>query len=57
MIIWIMGLSGSGKTTVGKILKKKLKQNHNIVHLDGDTIRKIYSQLFDCLIKLHKDID
>ena len=43
MIIWIMGLSGSGKTTVGKILKKKLKQNHNIIHLDGDSIRKIYN--------------
>ena len=44
MVIWLIGLSGSGKTTIGncvyKQLKKKLK---NIVYIDGDIFRKIMS--------------
>jgi len=42
MVIWIMGLSGSGKTTLGKIIKEKMK-NKKILHIDGDIIRKMYS--------------
>ena len=43
MILWIIGLSGSGKTTVGKIVYNKLKKkNKNIVFLDGDELRKIW---------------
>lgn len=43
MIIWITGLSGSGKTIIGKrvydILKKK---NNNTVFLDGDIFRDLF---------------
>ncbi len=38
-----MGLSGAGKTTIGKILYKKLcEQKNNIVFLDGDTLREVF---------------
>lgn len=39
--LWFFGLSGSGKTHLTKILKKKLKKNHFVV--DGDVIRKYIS--------------
>ena len=40
-VIWITGLSGAGKTTLSKILYKKLKINYsNIKLLDGDVLRK-----------------
>jgi len=41
-LIWITGLSGSGKTTIGKEVYKKFKEvNKNVVFLDGDSFRKI----------------
>ena len=44
MVIWLIGLSGSGKTTVGKevfrIWKKKSPQT---IFLDGDEVREIFS--------------
>ena len=41
-LIWITGLSGSGKTTIGSALYLKLKQNYkNVVFLDGDSFREI----------------
>ena len=40
-LYWITGLSGSGKTTISKLVYKKLKnEKKNIVFLDGDNIRK-----------------
>ena len=40
-VIWITGLSGSGKTTIAKIIYGKLKTKYsNIKYLDGDSIRK-----------------
>ena len=43
MIIWITGISGSGKTTIGKayfnILKKKYKSS---IFVDGDSERKVF---------------
>ncbi len=42
MLIWITGLSGSGKTTIGKEVYKKLKKKYsNTVFLDGDSFREI----------------
>ena len=38
--IWFYGFSGSGKTYISKILKKKLK---NSVVVDGDNVRKLIS--------------
>ncbi len=44
MVIWFIGLSGSGKTTVGKIFYKILKKKkRNTIWLDGDMVRKIYN--------------
>lgn len=44
MVIWIIGLSRSGKTTIAKALMKKLyKKRRKFIHVDGDVIRKIYS--------------
>ena len=45
MVIWLIGLSKSGKTTIAKKLVKSLKAKKkiNFFHLDGDVMRKIYS--------------
>ena len=41
-IIWITGLSGAGKTTLGEIILKKLKgRKIPTIMLDGDELRKI----------------
>ena len=40
LTIWLTGLSGSGKTTIGKYLEKKLHKENIITKLlDGDNIR------------------
>ena len=42
MIIWIIGLAGSGKTTIGKSIYKKIKsKNSSTCFIDGDKIREI----------------
>ena len=38
MVIWIIGLSGSGKTYLSKKIYNKLKGKKILV--DGDTVRK-----------------
>lgn len=39
-VYWITGLSGAGKTTVGKIVYEKIKRRKdNVVLLDGDALR------------------
>ncbi len=43
MVIWLTGLSASGKTTIGKTLTNTLKtQGHRVEHLDGDLVRKMF---------------
>lgn len=43
MIIWLIGLSGAGKTTIGHILYDKIKkENSNTVFLDGDILRDVW---------------
>ncbi len=40
-MIWLFGLSGAGKTTIGSLLKQKLQNNgFNTITLDGDELRK-----------------
>lgn len=42
-VVWITGLSGSGKTEVAKIVARDLRsRNFNTDHLDGETIRDIF---------------
>ena len=44
-VIWVMGLSGSGKTSVAKNVVKKLRKlNFGVVHLDGDDLRDALQQ-------------
>src|SRR6056297_1562412 len=38
--IWMTGLSGSGKTTIAKIVERKLHNEGHLAHiLDGDNVR------------------
>lgn len=44
-VLWFTGLSGSGKTTIGKALKKKLEaQQLPVEWLDGDVTREFLPQ-------------
>ena len=47
MILWITGLSGSGKTKLSEYIIKKLNKNfkNKIIHFDGDRFRNIFSDL------------
>ncbi len=43
MVIWLTGLSASGKTTIGGVLSENLKiLGHRVEHLDGDIVRKMF---------------
>lgn len=40
-VYWLTGLSGSGKTTIGKLFYKRLRDKKpNVVFLDGDSLRE-----------------
>lgn len=42
-VYWITGLSGAGKTTIGKLLYEKIRVEHaNTVFLDGDVLRRVF---------------
>ena len=52
MVIWIIGLSGSGKSTIAKIVYNSLrKKERNTVWLDGDQVRKIYNDKLNFTLK------
>ena len=43
MVVWIIGLSGAGKTTLANEVVSKVRRKHrNIVLLDGDAIREVF---------------
>jgi adenylylsulfate kinase len=43
MVIWIIGLSGSGKTTMANELVNRLRPKLGpLVHLDGDVLRDVW---------------
>ena len=44
MVIWIIGLSGSGKTYLSKKILKKISNKKKFIHLDGDEFRKYISK-------------
>ena len=56
MVIWLIGLSKSGKTTIAKKLIRRLQliKKINFFHLDGDVIRKIYNDRLGYTVKDRK---
>ena len=43
MVIWITGISGTGKTTLAQNLFKTIKKKYNSsIHFDGDQFRSIF---------------
>ncbi len=43
MVVWIIGLSGAGKTTLAeKVVEKIRSSKTNVVLIDGDMIRKVF---------------
>jgi len=43
MVIWLIGLSGAGKTTIGRHVHEMYKNKfQNTVFIDGDEIREIF---------------
>jgi adenylylsulfate kinase len=45
MVIWLIGLSGAGKTVIGKELFTAIKKEQsNTVFLDGDLIREVMGE-------------
>lgn len=46
-VYWITGLSGAGKTTIGKLFYEQMKEKYpNTVFLDGDTLRSVFGDCF-----------
>jgi Adenylylsulfate kinase and related kinases len=43
MIIWLVGLSAAGKTTIGKALYERVNADRNdVLFLDGDHVRQVW---------------
>ena len=56
MITWLVGLSGSGKTTIGRLVYEKLKAKQtNTVFVDGDEIRALFKHEGKKIIQLSKE--
>lgn len=52
MVIWIIGLSGTGKTTLASQLVERVRQlNCKVVLLDGDLIRTLFGNDVDHTIE------
>tara|TARA_B110000008_G_C16880164_1_gene528566 strand:- start:55 stop:567 length:513 start_codon:yes stop_codon:yes gene_type:complete len=48
MVVWLIGLSGAGKTTLAnKIISNAKKESINAVLLDGDLVREVFGNDLD----------
>ncbi len=55
MVLWLIGLSGAGKTTLAQEIVTLSKENrHNVVLIDGDMIREVFSNDLGYTIKDRK---
>ena len=46
MIIWITGISGSGKTTIAnEIIARHKKHLPNLINIDGDIVRQFFEKI------------
>lgn len=46
-VYWLTGLSGAGKTTIGRLWLEKLKsEGETVVFLDGDELRQVFGSSF-----------
>jgi cytidine diphosphoramidate kinase len=47
LLVWITGLSGAGKTTLGTVLAENLRKDvPGVIHLDGDQLRSALGNVF-----------
>lgn len=52
MVVWFIGKSGTGKTTVSKLVYEELKKEiPNLVRLDGDVLRDVFGNDADHTIE------
>ena|SRR5436190_1933424 len=43
VVVWITGLSGSGKTSIAAMVAERLRAMHfHVEHLDGDSVRQLF---------------
>ncbi len=56
-VYWITGLAGSGKTTIGRALYKRLKEmGRHVIFLDGDEMRMVLDNTIGYSIYERKDM-
>lgn len=56
-VIWLTGLSGSGKTTIANSLAEKIeKENKKVILLDGDNIRDYFETGFDKISRINHNL-
>ena len=43
MVIWIIGLSGAGKTTLAnEVVAQVRREQRNVILIDGDMVRDVF---------------